>query len=107
MASKRVLSYKILLALLFLAALRQAGGEAAEDSTPTVSERQKLESKLTVGKAILSGDGIIRFPLHFTAAPGETVGAIRAQVTIPERGWKFRKIVPAAGSNLKASAQRG
>jgi len=86
-------------------AFRQAKGKGSQDSGRQGSETRKPESKLTVGKPSVSR-GVVRFLLYFTAAPGETVGTIHAQVTAPEDSWKFLNVEPAAGSGMKVSAKQ-
>ena len=85
-----------------------------EPSRGSTSER-KSESKLTLqaarpGGASGRGRRTVSYPMEFRAGEGETVGAIRALVTLPVAGpgagWKFLKAEFAPGSRLKASIRR-
>ncbi len=66
---------------------------------------RKGETKLvlTTGR---TERGVVSFPMEFTAAPGETVGAIRAEVPVPEGVAKFLKLVVPRGSPLKVTAKQ-
>lgn len=81
----------------------QAGG--AEPPESASAAKQLPKSRLVLEKAA-ANNRVIRFPIHFTAAPGETVGAIRAEIQVPESSWKFQKVEPAARSNLKVSVRQ-
>lgn len=76
------------------------------DSGGKGSHPRKPESKLILGKPAVSRDRIMNFPIEFTAAPGETVGLLRGQITFPEGAWKFVKVEPISGSRLKVSAKQ-
>ena len=81
---------------------------------------RKSESKLALQAARPGGGSsqntsargrkMVSYPLEFRAGEGETVGAIRALVTLPSvgpgAGWKFLKAEFASGSRLKASIQQ-
>lgn len=76
-------------------------GTQSKGSAPS-----KTGSKLVLGKAAVSREHSINFPMEFTAGPGETVGMIHAQISLPGSAWKFLKAEPASGSRLKISAKR-
>ena len=52
------------------------------------------------------GQRTVSYPMEFRAGEGETVGAIRALVTLPSAGWKFLKAEFAPGSRLKVSIRQ-
>lgn len=75
------------------------------------SSKRRSEAKLTLqaarpGGASGRGQRTVSYPLEFRAGEGETVGAIRAVVTLPGAGWKFLKLEFAPGSRLKASIRQ-
>jgi hypothetical protein len=91
-------------ALAVFAALPQASGEKQEPARTGVAER-KSESKLVL-MAGRPGRGFVGFPMEFTAAPGETIGAIRAELVVPQGGSKLLKVELPPGSRLKVSVRQ-
>jgi hypothetical protein len=72
----------------------------------TASQTGGSESKLVLGKPASSAERTIAIPLFFTAAEGETVGRIQAQIDLPEGGWKFGKAEPPKNSHLQVTAKQ-
>ncbi len=83
----------------------QAAEEPTKDSAAATPRGPGAESALVLEKAIRSSQREAKVPVQFTAAAGETVGLIRAQVMVPPGPWRFRKLALPKGSRLKASAK--
>ncbi len=64
------------------------------------------ESILELGKAGHAAGRENSFPLHFTAAVGETVGVIRAEIVVPEGDFEFDRVVLPKDSRLKVSTKK-
>ena len=110
-------SHSVSLALLPLLALAVIPGPqtalAGASLRPTIlqtervaSEARSSESKIELGKSSQSAGRKISLPLHFTAAEGETVGSIRAEIVVPEGHYEFDRVVLPKGSRLKVSAKK-
>ena len=84
------------------AALRPADMQAKG----AASEARSSESKLELGKSSQAANRKISLPLHFTAAEGETVGSIRAEIVVPEGDFEFDRVVLPKDSRLKVSAKK-
>jgi len=97
---RSVAGFELPVMTLRIAEAQEGQSDGAENSTA-----KKAESKLVIGNAIRSEGGLVRFPLHFAAAAGENVGSIRAQVSIPDGSWTFRRVELAPGLRLKFSAK--
>ncbi len=70
------------------------------------SETRSSESKLELGKSSQAAGRKISLPLHFTAAEGETVGSIRAEIVVPEGHFEFDRVSLPKDSPLKVSAKK-
>ncbi len=70
------------------------------------SEARSSESKIELGKSSQSAGRKLSLPLHFTAAEGETVGSIRAEIVVPEGHFEFDRVVLPNDSRLKVSAKK-
>lgn len=70
------------------------------------SETRSSESKLELGKSSQAAGRKISLPLHFTAAEGETVGNIRAEIVVPEGDFEFDRVSLPKDSPLKVSAKK-
>ncbi len=70
------------------------------------SETRSSESKLELGKTSQAAGREISLPLHFTAAEGETVGSIRAEIVVPEGHFEFDRVLLPKDSRLKVSAKK-
>ena len=84
------------------AVLFPAEMQAAEETSGT----RISESKLELGEA---GHAVGRensFPLHFTAAEGETVGVIRAEIVVQEGDFEFDRLSLLKDSRLKVSTKK-
>ena len=87
-----------------------------QEAAKTAASGHRRESILVLHAArpggaspqAVSGQGRtnVSFPMEFRAGDGETVGAIRALVTLPAAGWKFSKAEFPSGSRLKASIRQ-
>src|SRR5262249_44818866 len=64
-------------------------------------------SKLVLGNPRLAEGNVLRFPLEFTGGPGESVGTIHGQVSVPKGPWKFVKAEAPFKSGLKVIAKPG
>ena len=83
------------------AVLRPAEMQAEEEASGT----RISESKLELGKAGHAAGRENSFPLHFTAAEGETVGVIRAEIVVPEGDFEFDRLSLPKDSRLKVSTK--
>ena len=84
---------------LALAAQEETGKEAAEtERKPGPSLHFAAMSRLPEGEILI--------PLHFIAAPEETVGEIRLELRVPEGPWEFRKMELPEKSLWKVSVAR-
>ncbi len=72
----------------------------------TASEARSSESKIEMGKTSQSAGRKMSLPMHFTAAEGETVGSIRAEIVVPEGHYEFDRVLLAKDSRLKVSAKK-
>ncbi len=79
--------------------------QAVESGPGVTQEAGQTQSKLSLGDAALRGEQEIAIPLHLTAAPGVTVGRIRAEVLVPEGPWKFQRVEPPKDVGWKAAAR--
>ncbi len=70
------------------------------------SETRSSGSKLELGKSSQTAGRKLSLPLHFTAAEGESVGSIRAEIVVPEGHFEFDRVVLPKASRLKVSAKK-
>ena len=89
-------------AVLAGAVLFPAEMQAAEEA----SGKRISESKLELGKAGHAAGRENSFPLHFTAAEGETVGVIRAEIVVQEGDFEFDRLSLPKDSRLKISTKK-
>ncbi len=70
------------------------------------SEARSSESKIELGKSSQSAGRKLSLALHFTAAEGETVGSIRAEIVVQEGHFEFDRVILPKDSQLKVSAKK-
>ncbi len=69
------------------------------------SATEPKQARLTLGNPASGQAGVVRLPLHFIAAAGETAGSIAAELVVPDN-WKFLKFENGPGMKLKASLKK-
>ncbi|MBI2816992.1 MAG: hypothetical protein HYX72_08635 [Acidobacteria bacterium] len=87
-------------------AFAQQSQTEIRDSPEPKPGKQRQQSSLVLKDPALLRKHIWGFPVEFTAASGETVGMLRAQISFAASDWKYVKFESPRGSRLKISAKR-